>query len=223
MMGVAVRLERAIFVGFVTLTIAACTGGLLETKLPVPVSYVIASLPAGAVNAGTPTEVDISVGRPDVAPGLDTDRIAVLKGRQLDYYRAARWGGSTTETMQAFLVSSLQDQQIFRSVTPEQARVAGDYVLDVEVRHFQAEYSGSGAPRVHVMFIGRLIRVVDRQLVGTLPTEAHADAGEERLGSVVQAFETAAQLATKDLAGKLAELVASDAVDLRRARGENEP
>ena len=219
----AARVGRRTAIGVLALALGAC-GSLLETDMPVPTGYVIASLPHGAVAAQQATQVDISIGRPDVAPGLDSDRIAALKGRQLDYYRAARWGGSTVETLQAFLVGSLEDQRLFRSVTPEQARVAGDYVLDVEVRHFQAEYpAGGGAPDVHVHMTGRLIRVVDRQLVSTVVAEARAPAGEERLGLVVQAFETATQQATKDLATKLAEVVASDALDLSRARGEQEP
>ena len=92
----------------------------------------------------------------------------MLEGRQLDYYRGARWGGSTIEVVQTLLVDSLEDQRLFRSVTAEQARVAGDYVLDVEVRDFQAEYANGGAPTAHVTMIGRLIRVVDRELVATV-------------------------------------------------------
>ncbi len=118
---------------------------------------------------GAPTTpVDVSIGRPDFAPGLDTDRIAVLKGRQLDYFRGVRWGGRTVEVVQSMLVATMNDQQLFRSVTAEQARVANDYMLDVEVRNFEADYAGGAIPEVHVMIIGRLIRVVDRKLVSTV-------------------------------------------------------
>src|SRR5688572_18980207 len=129
--------------------LSACGGSLLETDLPPNVLYVLEPAPA-PTSQGAELPVDLSIGRPDVSPGLDTNRIAVLKGRQLDYYRAARWGGSTTEVVQTFLVESLEDQRLFRSVTAEQARVAGDYVLDVEVRDFQAEYTGDGLPVVRV-------------------------------------------------------------------------
>ena len=66
---------------------------------------MIASAPAGSLTGRSSDAGDLSIGRPDFAPGLDTDRIAVLKGRQLDYYRGARWGGRTVEVVQTLLVS----------------------------------------------------------------------------------------------------------------------
>ena len=166
--------------------------------------------------------VDLSIGRPDVAPGLDTNRIAVLDGRRLDYYRAARWGGSTTEVIQTFLVDSLEDQRLFRSVTAEQARVAGDYVLDIEVRDFQAETADGVAPTVRVKMIGRLIRVVDRELAATVSAEARNTASEDRMYAVAAAFEDAAQQVAIELARKTAAAITADAPKLSAARGEQD-
>lgn len=202
-----------------SLALAGCTGALLDTEAPASSLYVIAPAPAGAAPAQA-SPIDLSIGRPDVAPGLDTHRIAVLKGRQLDYYRTARWGGTTAEVVQRFLVDSLEDQGLFRSVTAEQARVAGDYVLDIEVRDFQAEYAGGGAPTVRVKMIGRLIRVVDRELAASVVAEASAAAGDNRMGAVAVAFEKAAQQVALDLAQKVAAAAASDAPALRAARGD---
>src|ERR1044072_1528061 len=115
-------------------------GSQLETKLPQSTSYVLAPAPASSTGV-TRSEADLSIGRPDLAPGLDSERIAVLKGRQLDYYRGAQWGGRTTEVVQTLMVESFEDQQLFRSVTAEQSRVSSDYVLDVSVRDFQAEHA----------------------------------------------------------------------------------
>ena len=159
-----------------TLTMLASTGcgSLLDTDLPASTSYVLAPVPASSTGISR-SDADLSIGRPDVAPGLDSERIAVLKGRQLDYYRGAQWGGRMTEVVQTLLVDSFEDQQLFRSVTSEQARVPGEYVLDVSVRDFQAEYAGgSEAPTAHVTILGRLIRVTDRQLVETSPRPRRA-------------------------------------------------
>jgi cholesterol transport system auxiliary component len=198
--------------------LAGCTGSLLESDLPPSTSYVLAPVPAAA-DAIAATRADLSIGRPDVAPGLDTDRIAVLKGRQLDYYRGARWGDRAANVVQSMLVASFEDQGLFRSVTPDRARVAGDYVLDVEVRHFQAEYaSDNAAPAAHVMIVGRLIRVVDRQLVGTLVAEARSKAQDNRMRAVIAAFETAAQQVALDLAQKTAAAVAADEQAPRTAK-----
>jgi cholesterol transport system auxiliary component len=209
----------------VALLCSACTGSLFDSEQPVPMSYVIAAAPPGSLTDAPKTQADVSIGRPDFAPGLDTERIAVLKGRQLDYYRGARWGGRSVEVVQSMLVSSFNDQGLFRSVTAEQARVAADYMLDVEVRHFESDYSNSGAngaPEAHVTIIGRLIRVTDRKLVTTVTSDARVAATAERMAAVTQAFEAAAQKVSLDLARQTAIAVADDAPVLRKARGESD-
>jgi cholesterol transport system auxiliary component len=192
-----------------TLACGGC-GSLLDSKLPVSTSYVLGSAPAASVGV-TRSEADLSIGRPDLAPGLDSERIAVLKGRQLDYYRGAQWGGRTTEVVQTLLVESFEDQQLFRSVTAEQSRVSSDYVLDVSVRDFQAEYaSENDAPTAHVTIMGRLIRVSDRQLVQTFSATAENKASDNRMSEVAAAFEAAAQKVVLELAQKTATAIASD-------------
>jgi ABC-type uncharacterized transport system auxiliary subunit len=115
------RAKGAVVAGLASLCVGC--GSLLETKLPESTSYVLAPAPASSAGVAR-SDADLSIGRPDLAPGLDTERIAVLKGRQLDYYRGAQWGGRTVEVIQTLLVDSFQDQQLFRSVTAEQSRVS---------------------------------------------------------------------------------------------------
>ena len=212
---------RTALLAALALLCSACTGSLFESDLPAAVGYVIASAPAGSLTGAPATQADLSIGRPDFAPGLDNERIAVLKGRQLDYYRGARWGGRTVEVVQTLLVSSLNDQKLFRSVTAEQARVAGDYMLDIEVRHFEADSSSGTIPTAHVMFIGRLIRIVDRKLVETVSSESRVAATEERMTSVAAAFESAAQKVALDLARQTAVAIAADQPALSKARGDS--
>ena len=199
--------------------LSACsTGSLFDSDTPVPTNYVLAPAPAASETTNT-APVDISVSRPDLAPGLDSDRIAVLRGRLLDYYRGVRWGTRSIELIQTLVVDSLEDQKLFRSVTPEQARVAGDYVLDLQVRDFQAEYADRASrPVVHVALVGRLIRVIDRELVATVSSEARSDAEEERMSAVTAAFERASHEAILDLGKQVAEVVNGDAETLRTAR-----
>lgn len=205
-------MKHAAWGAVLTVTMLGATGcgSLLDTDLPASTSYVLA--PAAASSTGIArSEADLSIGRPDLAPGLDSERIAVLKGRQLDYYRGAVWGGRMTEMVQTLLVDSFEDQQLFRSVTSEQSRVAGEYVLDVSVRDFQAEYAGgSQAPTAHVTILGRLIRVTDRQLVETFAATAQSRANDNRMSDVAAAFETAAHKVVLELAQKTAAAVAAD-------------
>ena len=201
-------MRRAVLVA----TVLACggCGSLLETKLPASTSYVLAPVPAASAGVAR-SDADLSIGRPDLAPGLDTERIAVLKGRQLDYYRGAQWSGRATELVQTLMVDSFEDQQLFRSVTSEQTRVSSEYVLDVSVRDFQAEYaSDNDAPTAHVTILGRLIRVTDRQLVETFAATAQSKASDNRLSAVAAAFETAAHKVVLELAQKTAATIVAD-------------
>lgn len=215
------RMRTGLVAAVAALSCAACsTGSLFDSDTPVPSSYVIAPAAAGSLTGAPTTPVDLSIGRPDFAPGLDTDRIAVLNGRNLDYYRGVRWGGRAGEVVQSMLVGSWNDQNLFRSVTAEQARVANDYIVDVEVRHFEADMAGGKIPEVHVTLIGRLIRVVDRKLVTTVSSDARVRATEERMAAVAAAFESASQKVALDLAKQTAVAIADDQPTLRKARGE---
>ena len=183
------------FVAVLTVATSGCTGSLLETKLPVPTVYVLAAAPAVS-NAAANSIVDLAVSRPTVAPGLDTDRIAVLRAsRELDFYREAQWGTALPQVAQALVVGSLQNQKLFRSVTTEQARVTANYLIDLEVRDFQAEYASDSAPTIRVTFVGSLIRIKDRKLVASIPSTITVPAAENRLSSVIEAFESAGRQA----------------------------
>lgn len=204
------------------LLLSACsTGSLFDSDTPVPTSYVLAPAPQ-AESGGIPLPVDVSISRPDLASGLDSDRIAVLEGRKLDYYRRVRWGSRAIEMIQNLVVDSLEDQHWFRSVTPEQVRVAGDYVLDLQVRHFQAEYAdGQDRPSVHVAFVGRLIRVVDRELVTTVASDAKVAASDNRMAAVTAAFEAASHRAILDLGRQTVAAVKEDEPVLKRLAGKD--
>lgn len=216
------RMKTGLVAAVAALSCAACsTGSLFDSDVPVPNAYVIAAAPPGSLTGAPTTPVDISIGRPDFAPGLDTDRIAVLKGRQLDYFRRVRWGGRTVEVVQSMLVATINDQQLFRSVTAEQARVANAYTLDVEVRNFEADYANGPNPEAHVMIIGRLIRITDRKLVATVSSDARVRASEDRMSAVAAAFEAAAQKVSLDIAKQTATVVADDQPNLRKLRGES--
>lgn len=188
---------------------SACTGSLLETKIPIPTVYVLHAAPA-AGDAGAVLAVDVAVAQPTATPGLDSERIALLReARQLDFYADSQWGAAVPAVAQALVVGSLQNQKRFRSVAAEQARASAHYLLDLEVRDFQAEYQGEGrAPLVRVTFVGSLIRVKDRNLIGVLPASVTVPAEKNRMREVIAAFESAAQQAAVSLSEQAARAIA---------------
>jgi len=184
-------------------------GSLLDTKIPVPTTYVLHAAPKSENASQAPVMVDIAVTQPTATPGLDTERIALLRDQnQLDFYAQSQWGAAVPAVVQAVIVGSLQNQKLFRSVAAEQARTAGQYLLDLEVRDFQAEYQGGGAPIVRVTFVGALIRIKDRKLLEVLPVSVTVHAEKNRMSDVVAAFEAAAQQAAVSLGEQAARVVA---------------
>jgi cholesterol transport system auxiliary component len=123
--------------------------------------------------------------------------------------------------MQVLLVDALDDQHVFRSVTREQSRVASDYVLDVQLRDFQSEYTqGSAMPTIHVAAVVRVVRVPDRKLVVTVTAESKVQATEDRMSAVAAAFEKAGNAVAIDLLNQIAPVLAADAPALASSRGQ---
>ena len=212
---------RIVLVGAViSFALAGCTTSIFDSEAPIPKSYVLRSA-SSAPNSVAHTAVDITIDRPHTAPGLDSDRIGVLRGHQLDFYRAVKWGSPAPEVMQVLLVDSLQDQHVFRSVTREESRIASDYVLDVQLRDFQSEYTeGSAIPTVHVGAVVRLVRVPDRKLVATMIADSRVQAAEDRMAAVATAFEKAGNAIALDVVNQIAPAIAADAPLLATARGQ---
>jgi cholesterol transport system auxiliary component len=176
----------------ITLSLCGCTGSFFESKSPVPQVYVLAA--AAPAAEGEALKIDIAIGFPSTAPGLDTERVAVLRGaNQLDYYSGAMWGDSAPHIVQYLLVSSLQRSNKFHSVTSEQARVAADYVLDIDLQDFQAEYDAQSQPTAHVTLAVSLLRIKDRKLIGNWRISAAVPASNNRLSAVIEAFQAASQ------------------------------
>ena len=86
--------------------------------------------------------------RPQAAPGLDSEHIALRRSAQrLDYYAASRWPAPLPEFLQSLAIDALRASGKFRSVQPDRGAFAADEVLQIEIRRFQAEYSARGRPR----------------------------------------------------------------------------
>ncbi|MES1195343.1 MAG: ABC-type transport auxiliary lipoprotein family protein [Steroidobacter sp.] len=181
-----------------TLLSACGTGDILQSKVAEPQVYVIKTMEAGTAQVAFNHQLAIAL--PTATPGLDTDRIAVLRnGNHLDYYYGARWGGTAPEVIQAFAVSLLQSRQGFRNVVAEDARVDADYLLEISIADFQAEYNNSSAPSVRVTLIANLIDIKQRKSSPLMRATTTIPAKENHLSAVVDAFQAALQQATMSL------------------------
>jgi ABC-type uncharacterized transport system auxiliary subunit len=201
--------------------LAACSGSLFQSKVAPPTIYLLsagASVPAATAAGGTGSvapsasaiPVDLTVLKPKLRPGLESDRIAVLyPDRHLDYFAGARWSGPLGEVLQDLAVQEFRSRADLRAVSGDASVFASAYWLEIEVMDFQAEYSSAAAaPTVHVQFLARLGGAGDRRILGQFAASAQQPAAENRLTAIVGAYELAADAALAEIAARSRETLA---------------
>lgn len=192
------------------LTVAGC-GGFLDSKLAAPQTYVL-RLPATAASGAAITAGSILVQRPEAGPGLDSNRIALLRSdRRFDFYAASLWAAPTPDVVEALVVDALRSTGNFSAVFDDSAPYAPRYDLRITLRRFEADYTGGGAaPTARVVLDCTLGRHRDRALLATFTAQGAAPAAEDRLSSVVAAFEAAAASAMSEVTRSVSAAVAAD-------------
>jgi cholesterol transport system auxiliary component len=159
------------------------------------------------------------VQRPEACPGLNSDRIALLReGGRFDFYAAARWAAPAPDLVESVLVDALRATGRYSAVMDDASPFAPRYDLRVTLRRFEADYSSGGAhPVIHVVLDCTLGRRRDRQLLASFTAQGSARAEANRLGAVVAAFESASAAAVGQLLTATHDAVAAD------ARGARDP
>lgn len=187
-----------------TALLAGCSA-LKSTSQPDRI-YVLHAAPAGN---GTPVPAVLSVPRPVVTPGLDTNRIALVRaGNELDYYAASLYGEPLPKVLAALALQSLGGADGFATViSNERAGVPGDFELLLTARRFEAEYGSALAPpRAQVAIDCLLVTSAPRKVVGSCDAAATETAGADRMSEIVLALERATQRALADVRARAVQL-----------------
>lgn len=193
-----------------TFALNAC-GGLLDSKLAAPQAYVLrlppAVAPAAAADAGS-----VLIQRPEAGPGLESERIALLRSDQrFDFYAASRWAAPAPAVVESVMIDALRATGTFSAVFDDSAPYAPVYSLRCGLRRFEADYtSGGRAPTVHVALDCTFGRRRDRALLASFTAQGSAVAVEDRLNEIVAAFEAATAAAMKELGSATAAALASE-------------
>lgn len=188
-------------------------GGLFESKLDAPQTYVLRLPPAASVNAaGAQPLGSVLVQRPETSPGLNTDLIALLRtDRRFDYYSATRWAAPLPDVAESVIVEALRGTGAFSAVMDDRSPFAPNYNLRVTLRRFEADYTpGEAAPTVHVVLDCTLGRHRDRSLMGSFSARGTVRASEDRITAVVAAFEAATAAAMAELTQATTSALSSD-------------
>ncbi len=199
------------------LALPGCSG-LLHSSAPALQLYVLQPLPTLAAPGVTTSPASRSapqdaaptlrIARPLPGPGLNTDRIALLRpGNRLDYYAGSRWSAPLTELVSDLQLSILGADAAWSAVADERSTFNTDYLLQTSIEAFTAEYPEAGPPVIHVELHCLLIRRSDGALLGSFAVTQRQAAVQNRMASVVQAFSQAAEQAIRSLQAQADALV----------------
>jgi ABC-type uncharacterized transport system auxiliary subunit len=201
---------RALAASLVVLGLAGC-GGLLETTIPAPQSYVL-RMPARTAPAVANGAGSLLMQRPEAGPGLDSDRIVLLRSdSRFDTYAASRWAAAAPDMLESVIVEGLRDSGAFSAVFDDSSPYAPRYDLRCSLRRFEADYTtGGSAPTVFVALDCTLGRHRDRELLASFTAQGSTAARADRLNDVVAAFSAATQAALSELERQTVAAVANE-------------
>jgi cholesterol transport system auxiliary component len=142
--------------------------------------------------------IDIDV--PSAAAGLNTARIAVKPTpTQFEYYARAQWVDVVPVMTQTLLLESFNNSEKIDVLGRGAYGLRADYGLLINIREFQAEYSGDAPPDVQVRLQVRLVEMPRRNTIASTSVIGLAEASSKKMGDIVLAFDAAFGSATKDL------------------------
>jgi ABC-type uncharacterized transport system auxiliary subunit len=194
------------------LSLAFCgCGSLLDSTIPAPQAYVLRLQPATVVEAATAAG-SVLLQRPEAGPGLESERIALLRSDQrFDFYAASRWAAPAPDLMESVMGDALRATGAFSAVFDDSAPYAPRYSLRCTLRRFEADYTkGGSTPTIFVRLDCTLGRHRDRELLGSFTAQGSAVAAEDRLNEVVAAFQTATATAMVELGGGVSAALAGE-------------
>jgi ABC-type uncharacterized transport system auxiliary subunit len=195
-----------------SLALAGC-GGLLETTIPAPQAYVLRLPAATAPGDAAPLPGALLVQRPEPGPGLDSDKIVLLRSdHRFDFYAASRWAVPAPDLVESLIIDVLGAGGKFAGVYDDASPYAPRYNLRCGLRRFEADYTrGGSAPTVFVTLDCTVGRHRDRELLATFRAEGSAAVAEDRLNAIVAAFDQATATAVNEIERVVAVAIGRDA------------
>lgn len=189
------------------LLLGGCSG-LLHSSAKAEQTYFLRATAAPAT-AATPLPAALRVASPGADPGLDTSHIVLVQpDHRMGFYAGSRWPAAAPAMVAALAVQTLRASGSWASVQDAGSPFPSDFLLQVTLRRFEADYSGApGAPEVHVVLDAVLGRRDASDVVGTFEVAGSATASANRMGEVVSAFEQATNQALAALAQQTAAVV----------------
>jgi cholesterol transport system auxiliary component len=161
----------------------------------------------------------IQVLHPIGAPGLDGPRIILVQAdHRMNFYVGSRWAAPLPDVVEALAVETLRAAGEWQSVQDSASAFPPEYVLQISVRRFEADYTAGATPQINVVLDCSLGARQGRELVASYVAQGSASAASDRMREVVAAFERASNTALASLEAQTASATRAYAAHAAAAR-----
>jgi len=134
----------------------------------------------------------LAVEEPNASAYLNTSRIAIAQSAtSSDYYAKTGWTDRAPLMVQTRIVDSFENSHKIIAVARESIGLRANYVLQSDLRNFEAMYIYGKPPIAHVRIVAKLVRMPDRQIIGVGSFERCVRARADKVPKVVEAFDQA--------------------------------
>lgn len=176
--------------------------GCLTSNVPPPNYYV---LHAGIVEFEDRKKLpkSITVERPSLVSGLNTNRIALLKNnrRELDYFAEARWNGELDDVLHDFVIETFENT--YNALTVHKAGMGqnADYIIVTKIRDFQAEYQNdtNTAPVLRVGLVVSVLKAGSLKTVVQVEQSLQKQASDNSISAITNGLEGLLQQALEGI------------------------
>lgn len=175
-----------------TALLSACAGNILPGAGNDPPSLYVLTPKTTFAKDLPKVEWQLTIPLPIADAALNTARITLRQNPiSLEYYARANWVDTAPQMIQTLLVESFENSGKIIGVGRQSVTLRADYSLLTDLREFQAEYLGSGPPRVRVRLNAKLVKMPQRTILATETFEHLEPAASSDLQAVVSAFDIA--------------------------------
>ena len=186
------------------LLVAGCASVLRSNAPPVQVYTLRAAgaASAGAADAHPAVAASLRVAHPLAGPGLGTSRIVLLQpDHRMNVYAASAWAADAPALVESVAAQTLRAANEWSSVEDAESPFPSDYLLQISIRRFDADYSAGAdvPPTVHVTLDCTVGAADGRTILASFVARGSAAAAANKLSEVVAAFQQATDQALASL------------------------
>jgi cholesterol transport system auxiliary component len=181
-------LRRLILV-VVLASVAGCAG--LFTEKPRPLYRLTGAIdfPADLRHVAA----QLTIGVPYAPNAINTARIAMSRSpTSLDYLADGEWTDRVPALVQTALIEAFENSKVFKAVGPDSLDLRSDFVIQGDLRHFEAIYdSASAPPTVSISLAVKLVKVPEQKILAETLISARQPADANATPDIVLAFNAA--------------------------------